>query len=57
MKDWEFISMTISAKRYDGIYHIRKLNLDTGKYTYMTLWAHELDDVRKVKNVLEEERK
>ena len=54
MKDWEFISTTISAKRYDDDYHIRKLNLDTAKYSYMVLWGHELRKVLKVKNVLDD---
>jgi len=56
MRDWEYINATISAKRYDGTYHIRKLNLETANYSYMTLFDHELEDILKIKNVLEEKR-
>jgi len=53
MKDWEYISSEISAKRYDNQYHIRKLNLKTGNYSYMIIWDHELDGIFMVKNVLD----
>jgi len=53
MKDWEYISSEISAKRYDDKFHIRKLNLNDGKYSYMTLHGFELDGVYMVGNVLE----
>lgn len=57
MDDWEFISLEISAKRYDDEYHIRKLNLKKGSYSYMTVWGHELDGIYMVRNVLEQQNK
>ena len=53
MNDWEYISNKISAKRYDDQYHIRKLNLKTGSYSYMTVWKHELVGINILKNALD----
>ena len=56
MRDWTYISMNISAKEYDCFLHIRKLNLETGKYSYMKLFRWELEDIlKKVENVLQED--
>ena len=45
MNDWISISFEISYKNYDGCIHIRKLNLNTGKYTYLNLYDHEFLDI------------
>ena len=45
MKDWIYISAEISYKDYDTHIHVRKLNLMTGKYSYLTLWFWELNDI------------
>jgi len=56
MKDLTYIIGNISAKEYDCFIHIRKLNLETGKYSYLTLFRWELKDIlEKVKNILEED--
>ena len=45
MNDWIYISQTISYKDYDSHVHVRKLNLKTGKYSYLTLYFWELNDI------------
>ena len=45
MKDWIYISEEISYKDYDAHIHVRKLNLKTGKYSYLTLYFWELNDI------------
>lgn len=45
MNDWIYISRTISYKNYDEHIHVRKLNLKTGKYSYLTLYFWELNDI------------
>ena len=45
MKDWIFISTEISYKNYDGHIHVRKLNHKTAKYSYLTLYFWELNDI------------
>ncbi len=45
MKDWIYVSLGISYKNYDGHVHIRKLNHKTAKYSYLTLWDHDLFDI------------
>ena len=46
LKDWNYISENICYKDYDGHIHIRKLNLKTGKYSYLTLYDWELKDIK-----------
>ena len=45
MNDWIYISNIISYKKYDEHIHIRKLNLDSGRYSYLTLYFWEFNDI------------
>ena len=45
MNDWIYISNKISYKNYDEHIHVRKLNLKTAKYSYLTLYFWELNDI------------
>jgi len=47
MKDWIYIDTEISYKNYDGCIHIRKLNLKTAKYSYISLYDHQFLDIFK----------